>query len=229
MQPYVYNYHFTSLFPVVCTRRYRMRKHVFLRIVNAVEEIEPWFKQRANCTRKLGLSAMQKCVATIRILAYGIPTDAVDEYVRIGDSTANLAVDMFCRAVISAFEGVYLRAPNTADVARLLEVGASRGFPGMLGSLDCMHWEWRNCPTAWKGMFTGRGKSASIILEAVASYDLWIWHAFFGMPGSHNDINVLHRSPILSRYANGEQPPVSFTVNENTYDMGSMHKCTARG
>ncbi len=192
---------------------------MFLRIVNAVEEIEPWFKQRANCTGKLGLSAMQKCVAAIRILAYGIPADAVDEYVRIGDSTANLAIDMFCHAVISAFEGVYLRAPNTADVARLLEVGAHRGFPGMLGSLDCMHWEWRNCPTAWKGMFTGRGKSASIILEAVASYDLWIWHAFFGMPGAHNDINVLHRSPIFARYANGEQPPVSFTVNENTYDM----------
>ena len=23
------------------------------------------------------------------------------------------------------------------------------------------------------------------------SFDLWIWHAFFGLPGSNNDINVL--------------------------------------
>src|SRR5881394_1097155 len=122
MKPYVYNFHCTSLFRVICARRYRMRKHVFLRIVNAVEEIEPWFKQRANCTGKVGLSAIQKCVAAIRILAYSIPADAVDEYVRIGDSTANLAVQMFCRAVIFAFEGVYLRAPNTVDVARLLQV-----------------------------------------------------------------------------------------------------------
>ena len=82
---------------------------------------------------------MQKCVAAIRILAYSVPVDAVDEYVHIGDSTANLAVNKFCRAVISAFEGVYLRAPNTADVARLLEAGSRQGFPGMLGSLDCMH------------------------------------------------------------------------------------------
>ena len=99
--------------------------------MNAVEEIEPWFKQRPNCTGKVGLFAMQKCVAAIRILAYGIPADVVDEYVRIGDSTANLAIDMFCRAVISAFEGVYLRAPNTADVARLLEVGSRRDFLGI--------------------------------------------------------------------------------------------------
>lgn len=30
-----------------------------------------------------------------------------------------------------------------------------------------------------------------IILEAIASYNLCLWHAVFGLPGSHNDINVL--------------------------------------
>jgi hypothetical protein len=40
-------------------------------------------------------------------------------------------------------------------------------------------------------MFTGRGKHPTMILKAVASYDLWIWHAYFGMPDSYNDINVL--------------------------------------
>jgi hypothetical protein len=30
-----------------------------------------------------------------------------------------------------------------------------------------------------------------LVLEAVADKDLWIWHAFLGMAGSHNDINVL--------------------------------------
>ena len=36
---------------------------------------------------------------------------------------------------------------------------------------------------------------AVIVLEAVASEDTWIWHAFFGLPGTLNDINVLNRSP----------------------------------
>jgi hypothetical protein len=49
-------------------------------------------------------------------------------------------------------------------------------------------------------------KEPTIILESVASKDLWIWHAFFGMPGSHKDINVLQRSPIFARLAEGGRP-----------------------
>jgi hypothetical protein len=37
----------------------------------------------------------------------------------------------------------------------------------------------------------------SVFLEAVADYDLWIWHAFFGMAGTNNDINVLQRSLVF--------------------------------
>src|SRR5438309_395455 len=52
--------------------------------------------------------------------------------------------------------------------------------------------------------------SPTIVLEAVASYDLWIWHAFFGMPGSHNDINVLDRSPLFAELQNGRTPAETF-------------------
>ena len=197
-----------------------MRRELFLHIMNAVQTVDPYFQQRVDATGKLGLSALQKVVAAIRILAYGMPADAVDEYVEIGEATARKALNHFCRAIISAFGNEYLRSPTPGDVARLLQVGEARGFPGMLGSIDCMHWEWRNCPTAWKGMFTGRGKHPSMILEAVASHDLWIWHAYFGLPGSCNDINVLQRSPVFSPYVRGESPPVHFTVNGRTYDMG---------
>ena len=60
-----------------------------------------------------------------------------------------------------------------------MEVAEQRGFPGMLGSIDCMHWRWKNCPTVWHGAFSVRYHEPTIILEAVASYDLWIWHAYF--------------------------------------------------
>jgi len=83
-----------------------------------------------------------------------------------------------------------------------------------------MHWKWKNCPTSWQGMYSGHYHEPTIILEAVTSYDLWIWHAFFGLPGSHNDINVLERSFIFSDLAQGRAPPVNYTVNGHNYNMG---------
>uniref|UniRef100_A0A0D3D7H8 DDE Tnp4 domain-containing protein n=1 Tax=Brassica oleracea var. oleracea TaxID=109376 RepID=A0A0D3D7H8_BRAOL len=121
--------------------------------------------------------------------------------------------------IINLFGDEYLRRPTAADLERLLAVGEYRGFPGMIGRIDCMHWEWKNCPTAWKGQYARSSGKPTIFLEAVASYDLWIWHAFFGPPGTLNDINVLDRSPIFDDIINGQAPQVNFSVNGREYHL----------
>uniref|UniRef100_A0A0D3BQV7 Uncharacterized protein n=1 Tax=Brassica oleracea var. oleracea TaxID=109376 RepID=A0A0D3BQV7_BRAOL len=87
----------------------------------------------------------------------------------------------------------------------------------MIGSIDCMHWEWKNCPTAWRGKYTRGSAKPTIVLEAVASHDLWIWHALFGLPGTLNDINVLDRSPGFDDILQGRAPRVKFKVNGHNY------------
>ena len=110
----------------------------------------------------------------LRMLAYGVAADFMDEYVRIAKTTAITSLKKFVAVVVAIFSEEYLRSPNNEDIARLLAHGENRGFPGMLGSIDCMHWKWKNYQTAWKGMYCGHIREPSIILEAVASYDLWI-------------------------------------------------------
>ncbi|XP_056685946.1 uncharacterized protein [Spinacia oleracea] len=187
-------------------RRFRMRKNVFTRIVNQLRESNVYFQQSPDATRRLGPSPLQKCTAAIRMLAYGTSADAVDEYLKLVSSTAKECLSHFVEGVVSQFGPKYLRRENTMDTERLLQKSHIRGFPGMMGSIDCMHWEWKNCPRAWKEMYQGRNKTANIILEAVASQDLWIWHAFFGTLGSCNDINVLQRSPVFSDICEGRAP-----------------------
>src|ERR1044072_9286250 len=176
---------------------------------------------RVDATGKMGLSPLQKCTSAIRMLAYGSPADVVDEYVRIGESTSIECLQRFVRGVNVVFGAEYLRKPNNTDVEHLLQMGESQGFPGMLGSIDCMHWEWKNCPVAWKGQYCrGDHGKPIIMLEAVASHDLWIWHAFFGIAGSNNDINVLNQSHVFADVLNGVAPRVQYVVNGNPYDMG---------
>ncbi|XP_045810385.1 putative nuclease HARBI1 [Trifolium pratense] len=202
-------------------RRFRMRRHVFLRIVEALGNHDNYFQTRVDAVRRVGLSPLQKCTAAIRLLAYGVPADNVDDYVRIGESTTVECLERFVTGVYTIFGPQYLRRPNNEDTERLLRIGEARGFPGMLGSIDCMHWEWKNCPVAWKGQFCrGDHGKPTIMLEAVASYDLWIWHAFFGTPGSNNDINVLNTSNVFFDILEGEAPMVQYSVNSTSYNMG---------
>ena len=83
-----------------------------------------------------------------------------------------------------------------------------------------MNWKWKNCPFGWQGQFKGHLDGCTVILEAVASQDLWIWHSYFSMAGSHNDINVLQRSPVFNRLTEGNAPQISVQINGNTYNKG---------
>jgi hypothetical protein len=136
-------------------RRFRMSKPLFLRIVQGVEAHDDYFRQRPNAVGLLGATALQKVVGAFRMLAYDVPADSMDEVVRIAESTMIEAFKHFVRAVVDVFGEQYLRPPTVEDTARLLEMNNNRGWPGMLGCIDCMHWRWKNCPTAWKGMYTG--------------------------------------------------------------------------
>ena len=69
-------------------RRFRMRRHLFLRVVDALQSRFEFFKQKSDALGRRGLSPLTKCTTTIRILAYGISTDCVDEYLKIGESMA---------------------------------------------------------------------------------------------------------------------------------------------
>ena len=84
----------------------------------------------------------------LRMLAYRVTIDFMDEYVRIAENTAMMSLKKFVAAVIAIFLEEYLRSPNNEDIARLLAHSQNRGFPGMLGSINCMHWKWKNCPAA---------------------------------------------------------------------------------
>ncbi|XP_028078895.1 uncharacterized protein LOC114280716 [Camellia sinensis] len=144
--------------PTIFRRRFRMRRPLCLLILNAIQAHNSYFVQKQDAAHVVGLSSLQKMTSAMRILSYGVAADVVDDYIRIGESTAIQNLQQFCNSVIEIFGPEYLRSPTPIDIARLLAIGKVRGFPD--------------------------------------------------------------RSPLFSDLAQGKAPPVHYTINGHSYDMG---------
>jgi len=68
-------------------RRYRMKRHLFLHIVQTLSSWSPYFCQRSDAIGKVGFSPLHKCTVAMRMLAYGTPADMWDENLRIAETT----------------------------------------------------------------------------------------------------------------------------------------------
>ncbi|CAL8171887.1 unnamed protein product [Prunus armeniaca] len=208
--------------------------HRHSRVMHDICNYDDYFVQKKNCAGDLGLLPGQKFTAVIRMLAYGSSADQVDEIARMGKSTILESLVRFCDVVENLYTMDYLRRPTPRDLQRLLQKAESRGFLGMIGSIDCMHWQWKNCPSAWQGDYGNRKGQKSIILEAVAGFDTWVWHAFFGVAGSQNDLNVLGQSPVFNDILRGECPNITYQVsldssgNPSVNPMSVSHRVASR-
>ena len=74
---------------------------------------------------------------------------------------------MFAEIVVRVYIERYPRAPNIEDTAMLLAMHEAKGWPGILGSVDCMHSRWKNCVVAWHDQITGHCHDPTIIFEVV--------------------------------------------------------------
>jgi hypothetical protein len=120
-------------------RWFRMSLELFFHISNCVKRQDWFLEQRRNCAGDLGHSIIHKVATALCMMAYGVLADFIDDHLAMGGSNSILCVKQFAKVVVEVFEPEYIRAPNAHDTQRLLEMNKARGFPGMLGSTNCLH------------------------------------------------------------------------------------------
>ncbi|XP_070672425.1 uncharacterized protein [Malus domestica] len=121
-------------------RRFRMQRSLFNKIMITICNHDPYFVQKKeDAFHVLGLLPEQKITAALQMLAYRASGNQVDEIVRMGKSTIMESLMRFCSAIEALYCNEYLRKPTTMDMQRLLKKGQMRGFPSMIGSIDCMY------------------------------------------------------------------------------------------
>ena len=148
-------------------RRFRMPRSLFTRVFERIS-IRHFFVRKTDALGRLDVHPLQRITAALRVMAYGISSDAVDEYCRLSESSTMDSLKGFTKAVVEEFGPEYLRSPTEKDLQRLLRINTSRGFPGMVASIDCQPYEWKACPTGQAGAHKGKGNKPSVVLEGMA-------------------------------------------------------------
>lgn len=139
-------------------RRFRTPRAVFNRIHDALCA-RPFFQRKTDALNKPGIHPLQKIVAAMRMMAYGVAGDAVDEYVRMSAPSALRCLKEFTAAVVEVFESEYLRSPTAEDMQRNARINAARAVGGVLAS--------------WAERIAKRGDELTDIYEhASLQYDL---------------------------------------------------------
>ena len=100
-----------------------------MHLVNDVTEHDSFFVQKCECSGKLELSNIQKCLAAIKILGYGITLDTMDQYVCISESTTRDSMKHFVKAIHEVYEATYLKKPTQEDLLQQMEINRHRGWP----------------------------------------------------------------------------------------------------
>jgi hypothetical protein len=72
-------------------------------ILNGVRAYDDYFTAKPDATGKLDFTSYQKCYAAIRMLAYGVVDDLIDEYLRMSETTCLESMYQFCKVVIAVF------------------------------------------------------------------------------------------------------------------------------
>ena len=124
-------------------RRFRMGAILFSKLLFEIQHKEtghPEFREKRDARGVLGPTALSRLTVVIRILAYGIPFDAVQEYTGVIENIARICTYAFCDWLAAKYAHIHLGVwtPEAIDIE--LAINADRGFAGMLGSIDCTHW-----------------------------------------------------------------------------------------
>nr|GEV55690.1 hypothetical protein [Tanacetum cinerariifolium] len=95
-------------------------------------------------------------------MAYEFVPDSLDDYLQMGATTARKSLQIFCMVIMNLYGEEFLRKPTYTYMKKLYAYHDEKhGFSGMLGSIDCTHWLWANCPVAFRAQFS-RGRAPDV-------------------------------------------------------------------
>jgi hypothetical protein len=98
--------------------------------------------------RKSSLAA--RLLLPLKTLAYRVPPHTLIDYFQMSPQYARECCKEFNNTMRRIYMNEFLRLPTATDLKNFVKLHkATHSVDGIIGSLDCTHTFWKNCPKAW--------------------------------------------------------------------------------
>jgi hypothetical protein len=148
------------------SRKFRRRFRLpYTEFISFVEEIRPL--KIFNKKRQSRIPLEFKILISLRVLGRDWCADDISEFTGIGESTVNSIFHTFVHGCSDLLFDKYIHPPTGERLAEVKKVYEYMGFPGAVGSMDCTHVRWDQCPKHLQNICSGKAKKPTICFHMI--------------------------------------------------------------
>jgi hypothetical protein len=207
-------------------RRFRVPYSIFMSIVGMFRSREGWNPANSTDPRAHAAHPLEiKILSALFILGRGVDIDTVSMLSRISTVVLLSFFHHFCEKMSSLYEE-YIYMPQGDDLLRVTEKYASMGFPGCVGSTDCVHFFWDRCPHNVRFLHSGKEGKPTVAYSMIVDHMRRIRSVTAGHPGARNDKSISQYDKSQQDMRTGRlYRDETFTLFEAFGQEGQMLEC----
>ena len=201
-------------------RRFRIPYPVFLWLLNIVKQ-EMWFDEN-----HLSAPLELKLLAVFRRLGRGGTFDDSFDGSALHEDTVRIFFHEFCVKFSERFFEEFVKAPETEDEIRLAMAPYHvNGFPGAIGSVDCVHIRWDKCPFSQRSSCHGKEGFPTLAFECVVGHNKKIYSATKSHPGARNDKMIVKFDAHVQSVKSGKYGTVKYNLYGVDGNLNEQRGC----
>ena len=158
-----------------------------------VANIFPTAINKNGTSRRQQIPIEVKILLCLRLLGRGVTFDDVAEPSGVSETHCTSIFVEFVVNFTSYFKEEFVRLPDPNELKLQMDVYAALGFPGCVGSCDCTHIRWWQCPARLQNLCRGKETYPTIGFHMMVDHSkriLYVSDSFFGRLNDQNICDV---------------------------------------
>ena len=193
-------------------RRFRVPYSVFLQLVDFAEALG-FDRRPVDAAGKNGAPLEIKILAVLQLLGRGLCFDDVALTTNISEEVIRVFFHDFIDKFVHKYYHDFIKVPEGAALGKCLAEYQALGFPGAVGSMDCVHVRWDMCPFSLTNLCKGKEGYQTIAFNVTVDHNRLIMASSRIFLGTFNDKSIVK----FDKYATNLHEKRSFT--DVTYNL----------